>query len=167
MKKILLLNGPSLGRLGKREPQLYGHETLAAIVRRLQTIALTWGARLDALQSDEEGVLVSHIIRASGSYDGIILNPGAYTHTSVALRDALQAVPVPCVEVHLSNTAARESFRQISLTAAACQGQIMGFGARSYELALIALLGSSDAERRPRPRRRTSAPRARRTAAKS
>ncbi len=140
MKTILLLNGPSLGRLGSREPQLYGQETLASIVRRLKKRAAEQAARLDAFQSDEEGVLVSQIIGSVGIYDGILLNPGAYTHTSVALRDAIQAVPVPCVEIHLSNTAARESFRQVSLTAAACRGQIMGFGALSYQLGLSALL---------------------------
>jgi len=134
------LNGPNLGRLGRRQPHIYGTDTLEDIVRRLKAQAAALGARVDALQSDEEGILVSRIIGSPGTYDGIIFNPGAYTHTSVALRDALQAVPVPCVEVHLSNTAAREDFRQISLTTAACRGQIMGFGVLSYELALKGLL---------------------------
>ncbi len=140
MKKILLLNGPNLGRLGRREPQVYGTLTLPAIVRRIRARAEALGARLDDFQSDLEGELVTRIGAADRVYDGIILNPGAYTHTSVALRDAIQSVSVPCVEVHLSNTHAREAFRHTSLTAAACRGQIMGFGVRSYELALIALL---------------------------
>ncbi|MBU4199659.1 MAG: type II 3-dehydroquinate dehydratase [Verrucomicrobia bacterium] len=140
MRKILVLNGPNLSRLGQREPHLYGADTLGDIVRKLKAQAAVLGARIDAVQSDEEGVLVSRIIASPGVYDGIIFNPGAYTHTSVALRDALQAVPVPCIEVHLSNTAAREEFRQTSLTAAACRGQIMGFGARGYALALKGLM---------------------------
>jgi len=122
MKKILLLNGPNLGRLGRREPALYGTDTLDAIVRRLQARAAALGARLEAFQSDVEGELVSKIGASEGVYDGIVFNPGAYTHTSVALRDALQSVTTPCVEVHMSNTAAREDFRKTSLTAAACRG---------------------------------------------
>jgi 3-dehydroquinate dehydratase-2 len=140
MKRILLLNGPNLGRLGQREPARYGTETLAEIVRRLQAQAAKLGAQLDSFQSDVEGELVARIGASAGVYDGIIFNPGAYTHTSVALRDALQSVPTPCVEAHLSNTAAREEFRQKSLTAAACRGQIMGFGVLSYQLALIGLM---------------------------
>lgn len=154
MKKILLLNGPNLSRLGQREPHLYGAETLGAIVLKLKAQAAELGARLDAFQSDEEGVLVSRIIASPGVYDGIIFNPGAYTHTSVALRDALQAVPVPCVEVHLSNTAAREDFRQTSLTTAACRGQIMGFGARGYGLALLGLLEGLSSARVRKQRKR-------------
>ena len=140
MLKILLLNGPNLGRLGKREPAVYGTATLADVERAVSRRAETYKVKVDAFQSDVEGVLVSKIGASDGKYDGIIFNPGAYTHTSVALRDALQSVCVPCVEVHLSNTAAREDFRLVSHTAAACLGQIMGFGVLGYELALIALV---------------------------
>lgn len=140
MLKILLLNGPNLGRLGKREPAVYGTATLADVERTVCRRAKSYGAKIDAFQSDVEGALVSKIGASEGKYDGIIFNPGAYTHTSIALRDALQSVRVPCIEVHLSNTAAREEFRFISHTTAACLGQIMGFGVLGYELALIALV---------------------------
>ncbi len=140
MLKILLLNGPNLGRLGKREPAVYGTVTLADVERAVCRRARVFGAKVVAFQSDVEGKLVSKIGSSEGKYDGIIFNPGAYTHTSIALRDALQSVSIPCVEVHLSNTAAREEFRHISRTAAACLGQIMGFGVLGYELALIALV---------------------------
>ena len=140
MIKILVLNGPNLNMLGKREPALYGTETLDDIIQGLRERAVTLGVQLEQVQSNEEGVLVSQILASPEAFDGIILNPAAYTHTSVALRDALQAVTVPCVEVHLTNTAAREEFRHVSLTAGACLGQIMGFGAMGYHLALIGLV---------------------------
>ena len=142
MIKILVLNGPNLNMLGKREPALYGKETLDDIIQGLREQAGTLGVQLEHVQSNEEGVLVSQIQGSREKFDGIILNPAAYTHTSVALRDALQAVTVPCVEVHLTNTAAREEFRHVSLTAGACLGQIMGFGAMGYHLALIGLVQS-------------------------
>ena len=138
--KILLLNGPNLGLLGKREPSIYGRETLEDIVARVRKEALEFDAEIHAVQSNDEGTLVSAIGAAPGKYDGIVFNPAAYTHTSVALRDALQAVDVPCVEVHLSNTHAREAFRHTSMTAPACIGQIMGFGSLGYVLALRALV---------------------------
>lgn len=140
MFRILLLNGPNLGRLGKRQPTVYGTATLADVEQAVRKRAKAYGAEIDAWQSDIEGILVSKIGNSEGVYDGIIFNPGAYTHTSIALGDALRSVQVPCVEVHLSNTAAREEFRNISHTAAACLGQIMGFGVLGYELALIALV---------------------------
>lgn len=140
MLKILLLNGPNLGRLGKREPAVYGRATLADVERAVRRRARASDAVVLAFQSDVEGALVSKINSSEGKYDGIIFNPGAYTHTSIALRDALQSVCVPCVEVHLSNTAAREGFRHVSHTAAVSLGQIMGFGVLGYELALIALI---------------------------
>ena len=139
MIKILVLNGPNLNMLGKREPALYGAETLDDIIQGLCERAVSLDVQLKQVQSNEEGVLVSQILGSAEAFDGIILNPAAYTHTSVALRDALQAVTVPCVEVHLTNTAAREEFRHVSLTAGACLGQIMGFGAMGYHLALIGL----------------------------
>ncbi len=140
MLRILLLNGPNLGRLGKREPAVYGTATLSDVEWAVKRRAKEYKARVDAFQSDVEGILVSRIGASEGKYDGIIFNPGAYTHTSIALRDALQSVRVPCVEVHMSNTAAREDFRRVSHTAAASLGQIMGFGVPGYELALIALV---------------------------
>lgn len=154
MLKILLLNGPNLGRLGKREPGIYGTATLADIERVLQARAGASGAKICSFQSDIEGALVAKIGASEGVYDGIIFNPGAYTHTSIALRDALQSVQVPCVEVHLSNTAGREEFRRFSLTAAVCLGQIMGFGVLSYELALIALIDYLSGKRKKKRQKR-------------
>jgi 3-dehydroquinate dehydratase II len=138
--KILVLNGPNLNLLGQREPEIYGALTLADIMAQVQARARAMKVAVDWFQSNEEGALVTRIGESRGAYDGLILNPAAYTHTSVALRDALQAVAVPCVEVHLSNIHAREAFRHESLTAAACIGQISGFGATSYLLALDALV---------------------------
>ena len=139
MKKILLLNGPNLALLGTREPEIYGRTTLADIVEALKAAARDKGIAVDALQSDVEGELVASIGRARGVYDGIILNPAAYTHTSVALHDAIKASGVPTVEVHLSNVYAREGYRHESLTAGVCVGQICGFGPAGYVLALEAL----------------------------
>jgi 3-dehydroquinate dehydratase-2 len=151
--KILVLNGPNLNLLGRREPGIYGHEGLEAIVARVRARAAELGVEIDDVQSNDEGTLVSRIGEAPGRYDGILFNPAAYTHTSVALRDALLAAGVPCVEVHLSNTHAREEFRHRSLTAAACVGQIMGFGGMGYVLALDALVEviRRRAARDPRP----------------
>ncbi len=137
---ILLLNGPNLSCLGTREPEVYGTETMDDIVREVKSRAKTLGVEVEDFQSNEEGALVTRILDSQDQVDGIIFNPAAYTHTSVALRDAIQAVRIPCVEVHLSNTAAREDFRRANLTAGACLGQIMGFGALSYDLALIGLV---------------------------
>ena len=139
MKKILLLNGPNLALLGTREPEIYGRTTLADIVALVTAAAREKGIAVDAFQSDVEGELVAAIGRARGAYDGIILNPAAYTHTSVALHDAIKASEVPTVEVHLSNVYAREGYRHESLTAPSCVGQICGFGAKGYLLALEAL----------------------------
>ena len=139
MKKILLLNGPNLALLGTREPEIYGRTTLADIVETVTAAAREKGIAVDAFQSDVEGELVAAIGRARGVYDGIILNPAAYTHTSVALHDAIKASGVPTVEVHLSNVYAREGYRHESLTAGVCVGQICGFGPAGYLLALEAL----------------------------
>ena len=138
--KILLLNGPNLNLLGAREPGVYGSTSLPDIVESLEAQAKDLNVKLADVQSNHEGELVTLIGESPGKYDGIVFNPGAYTHTSIALRDALQAVDVPCVEVHLSNTYQREEFRQRSLTAPACIGQVMGFGAASYSLALKGLV---------------------------
>jgi 3-dehydroquinate dehydratase-2 len=138
--KILVLNGPNLNLLGTREPGIYGAMTLADMMKCLQDYGRERGVVVDWCQSNMEGELVTRIGASVGQYDGLILNPAAYTHTSVAIRDALQAVAIPCVETHLSNIQARESFRHTSLTAAACIGQIAGFGMTSYRLALDALV---------------------------
>jgi len=138
--KILVMNGPNLNLLGTREPGVYGRQTLETIMTGLQEQGRVLKVEVDWMQSNDEGTLVTRIGESRGRYDGLILNPAAYTHTSVALRDALQATGVPCVEVHLSNIHAREAFRHTSLTAAACLGQICGFGSMSYQLALEALV---------------------------
>lgn len=138
--KILILNGPNLGLLGKREPDVYGQVTLNDIIARVKTKADEMGVEIESFQSNEEGALVTAIGESHGRFDGLIINPAAYTHTSVALRDALQACSVPCIEVHLSNIYAREEFRHTSLTAAACIGQITGFGWMSYVLGLEAMV---------------------------
>lgn len=137
--KILVINGPNLALLGRREPEVYGRTTLAEIERTLRADARRLGVEVEFFQSDCEGELVQRIGTAEGRAEGIILNPGAYTHTSIALRDAIAAVGLPCVEVHLSNPAAREEFRHRSYTAGVCVGQISGFGADSYRLALEGL----------------------------
>lgn len=138
--KILVLNGPNLNLLGTREPGVYGSGTLNDMVKSVQEYGRQKGVTVDHFQSNDEGELVTRIGKSAGVYDGLILNPAAYTHTSIAIRDALQAVRVPCVEVHLSNIHARESFRHVSLTAAACLGQIAGLGPLGYRLALDALI---------------------------
>jgi len=130
--------------LGTREPSIYGRDTLDSIVQRLTGYAAVKGIRIEAMQSDDEGALVTAIGAARGVYDGIIINPAAYTHTSVALRDALAACGVPAVEVHLSNTHKREAFRSESLTAPVCVGQVMGFGGAGYVLALEGLVQHLD-----------------------
>jgi len=141
MKKILILNGPNLNLLGKRETGIYGSRSLEWIVEKVGEKASAMKVAVDAVQSNDEGELVTRIGTSAGRYDGIILNPAAYTHTSVALRDAIKASGVPCVEVHLSNIHAREEFRHRSFTAGVCVGQISGFGWRGYVIALEALVG--------------------------
>lgn len=137
--RILVLNGPNLNLLGTREPEVYGALTLADIEARIQARAAEMGMRVQCRQSNHEGELVDWIGQASDEFDALIINPAAYTHTSVAMRDALAASPLPAVEVHLSNVHAREEFRHRSYTAAACIGQMLGFGPLGYELALVAL----------------------------
>ena len=138
--KILVLNGPNLTLLGAREPQHYGVQTLADIEKMLTDEANVLGVEVGFFQSNIEGELVDAIQKAVGVYDGILLNAAAYTHTSVALRDALAAVKLPTVEVHLSNVLSREEFRHTSLIGAVCVGSISGFGADSYRLALHGLV---------------------------
>jgi len=136
--KILFLNGPNLNLLGLREPDVYGRTTLAEIEAEVRKQATKLGAKTDFRHSNLEGELVNWIQEARGQFDVIVLNAAAYTHTSVALRDAIAAVGIPTIEVHLSNVYAREKFRQKSLIAPVCVGQIVGFGAHSYVLALNA-----------------------------
>lgn len=137
--KILVLNGPNLNLLGTREPEKYGRQTLEDIENFVREKAKKFNIEIDFEQTNIEGELVTKIQNAKGIYDGIILNPAAYTHTSVAIRDALLAVEIPTVEIHLSNIYKREEFRHTSLTAPACIGQITGFGMASYKLGLLAL----------------------------
>lgn len=138
MKKILVLNGPNLNLLGTREKDVYGTETLEAIAKKMQVEALRLNADLDFLQSNHEGELIDRIHDARGKYDVLIINPGAYTHYSIAIRDAIKAIELPAIEVHLSNIHAREEFRSKSVIAPVCVGQISGFGSVSYILALNA-----------------------------
>lgn len=138
--KLLLLNGPNLRLLGTREPDIYGRFTLADAEALAKATAERLGATLDCFQSDIEGELVSKIGAARGVYDGIVINPAAYTHTSVALRDALSAAELPAVELHISNTHKREDFRHVSYTAPVCVAQLMGFGLTGYALAVEGLI---------------------------
>jgi 3-dehydroquinate dehydratase II len=138
--RILVIHGPNLNLLGSRDPTLYGSATLAEIDDRLSQRARARGAEVDCVQSNVEGEIVTLVQQAAGRYHAIVINPGGYSHTSVAIRDALEACGVPAVEVHLSNLYAREPFRHTSLTAARCVGVISGFGPRSYELGLDAAL---------------------------
>ena len=137
--KILVLNGPNLQLLGTREPEVYGHTTLDQAMDKLAEVAVALDVDIECRQSNHGGELVDWIGAAPENLQGILINPAAYTHTSVALHDAIKGVGLPAVEVHLSNVHAREQFRHKSFTAPACLGQICGFGLDSYELGLRAL----------------------------
>ncbi len=138
--KILVLNGPNLQLLGRREPEIYGYETLADIADKLSQSDFCSNYSLEFKQSNHEGDLVDYIGEAMGQVAGVVINPAAYTHTSVALRDAISGSGLPVVEVHISNVHAREEFRHKSLTAPVCVGQISGFGTFGYEMAVRALI---------------------------
>jgi 3-dehydroquinate dehydratase-2 len=139
LKSILVIHGPNLNLLGVREPGVYGKDTLATIDAQLQGLAAELGLSVSSLQSNVEGEIVNAVQGAVGKAQGILINPGAYTHTSVAIRDAIAAVGLPTVEVHLSNIYAREEFRHHSFIAPVAKGQIAGFGPQSYLLGLRAL----------------------------
>jgi 3-dehydroquinate dehydratase II len=139
--RVLVLHGPNLNLLGQREPEVYGRTTLATIDERLVQLGLELGLQVTTFQSNWEGALIDQIHAAVGQADCIIINPGALTHYSIALRDAIAGVKIPTIEVHLSNTQAREEFRHHSVIAPVAVGSIAGFGAASYELALRAAHG--------------------------
>ena len=148
--KFLIINGPNLNLLGKREPGIYGAENYESLCQRLKAFAAAHGSTADCFQSNHEGAIVDAIQEADGVYDAIVMNPGAYTHYSVAIPDALKAVSVPCIEVHISNIHQREEFRHKSVTAPACVGQICGLGLYGYEAALGYFLAKEEAGREGR-----------------
>lgn len=147
MRRVLVVNGPNLNMLGRREPDIYGSETLDEVVGQLARIGSELGVELEFFQSNHEGSIVDAIQLALGVFAGIVINPGALTHYSYAIRDALAAVDIPFVEIHISNIHARESFRGDSVLAALAVGQISGMGAYGYELALRGLLQRIDAKK--------------------
>lgn len=140
VKKVLVIHGPNLDLLGERKPDLYGKKRLSEINEMLRKIAKASHVQLTIRQSNHEGEIVDLIGQAKNRYQAILINPAAYTHTSVAIRDAIEACDLPVVEVHLSNIYAREKFRQHSLIAPVCMGQVSGFGPESYRLGLLACL---------------------------
>ena len=141
MKKILILNGPNINLTGLREKNVYGEETYEALIALCEQEAARLGVELRCVQSNHEGELIDALQKAHfDGFDGAVFNPGGYTHTSVALHDAIASVPMPVIECHMSNVHARESFRHVSMTAPACRGQIVGFGFYGYLMAMRALL---------------------------
>lgn len=139
--RILVLHGPNLHALGSREPDVYGRDTLSDIDSSLASLARELGSEVETMQSDHEGVLIDALYRARGRCDGVLINPGGLTHTSVALGDAIRGAGLPTIEVHVSNPLSREGFRHRSFVSGAALGVVQGFGADSYRLALRGLLG--------------------------
>lgn len=137
--KIFIVNGPNLNMLGKREPEIYGHDTLESINAQLSEFCKELGVEPEFYQSNCEGEIIDIIHSARDNADGIVLNAGAYTHYSIAIRDAISAAETPCIEVHLSNVHNREEFRRTSMISAVCKGVICGFGIDSYRFAIMAL----------------------------
>lgn len=137
--KLLVINGPNLNMLGTREPEKYGTETFSDLEKEIHAYSFELGLNIETFQSNSEGEIIDKIQQAIGGFDGILINAGGYTHTSVAIRDAISSVNLPCVEVHMTNIYAREEFRHKSLIAPVCIGQISGFGQNSYKLGLKAL----------------------------
>lgn len=146
MKRLLLLNGPNINMLGKRENEIYGEFTLQHIEENISELIQGYGFKLDSRQSNHEGELVDFLQEANGAYEGIIFNPAAYTHTSIALRDCIKAIEVPVIEVHISNVHSREEFRHQSMLAPVCHGQIVGLGLLSYRLAAMAFIEKNGEE---------------------
>ena len=144
--RLLVLNGPNLNRLGLREPAVYGSQTLQDLEALLQEFADKHSCKLTCFQSNHEGELIDKLHDAEGQYDGIVFNPGAFTHYSYAIRDAIASISVPVMEVHISNIHKREEFRHTSVTAPVTAGQIVGLGLYGYELALMALLNQNKGE---------------------
>ncbi|MBP0724426.1 type II 3-dehydroquinate dehydratase [Bacillus sp. RG28] len=147
MGKFLLLNGPNLNMLGKREVSIYGSTTLKDIEEQVQKVAIENDSSVDCFQSNHEGELIDRIHEANGLYNGIIFNPGAFTHYSYAIRDALASISVPTIEVHISNVHKREEFRHQSVISPVTEGQIVGLGIYGYELALLALMQKTRGEK--------------------
>lgn len=137
--KILILNGPNINLLGQREPHIYGEESYADLIRHIENEGNLLGIHVEIRQSNHEGALIDYIQGAEGHFDGLIFNPGAYGHTSIALLDAIQSISIPCIEVHLTNTQKREAFRHHSYTAMGAVGVISGFGPHGYALALAGI----------------------------
>ena len=137
MKKILVINGPNINMLGLREPEIYGEKTYADLLAFIRGSAADTGLEVECFQSNSEGAIVDEIQRAYGKFDGIIINPAAYTHTSIAIPDAIKAVGVPAVEVHLSDIQKREPYRRVSYTSEACQKTVAGKGFEGYRAALM------------------------------
>ena len=140
--KILVINGANMNLLGKREPDIYGREDYAALCAHIYAHAQSRGIAVECFQSNHEGAIIDAIQEADGMFDGIVINPGAYAHYSYAIRDAIKAITIPVVEVHISNVHAREEYRHVSMIAGACRGVIAGFGLNSYRLAVMALMNA-------------------------